>query len=394
MRLRRGRGPETVRDWPSVTASSPPGPLASGLVVDARRGAAWGSLLGLKRYQRALLAAKHAGLSPLHLWLPEGDSARAAAEAWTRDPRLGGAPIVLTSLESELPAFPRVEGAAVFDAAAAKTLLDPVNPLGEGFFWPAETPGAAGALLRSLENPSDGLVDTYLNRPLSRLLSRALVPTGISPNAVTLLACLVGLVGVALIATRRYELALVGALLFQLSAVLDCVDGEIARLTYRFSPLGARLDLSLDNGVHVLLFLALGWASAPALGHPLALGLGISAALGALISFALVYRLTFSTPADSRGARVELLLERFANRDFSLLVLALCAAGRPELLVWLFGCATHGFWLVLLWVSRRPREESSEDVIRREGSADEGAGSGQRRTLARAEREERRDPAE
>ena len=57
---------------------------------------------------------------------------------------------------------------------------------------------AAGCqLLRSLENPCDGLVDTWVNRPLSRLMTRALVGTGISPNAVTLISFLVGLVGVA-----------------------------------------------------------------------------------------------------------------------------------------------------------------------------------------------------
>lgn len=326
---------------------------ARGLVVDARTEEAWEPLLGLRRYQRALLAAKHAELDELWLWLPAEPTRRAEAEAWSRDPRLGQAQVHLTSDEAELPALPRVRGGATFDAAAAAAIARGADPQEAGFFFPPETPGAGAALLRSLENVCDGLVDTYLNRPLSRLISRGLVKTGISPNAVTLLACALALIGVAGIATRDYELALAGALLFQLSAALDCVDGELARLTYRFSPLGARLDLTLDNVAHVLLFLALGWAAVPVLGQPLALGLGATAALGAAIGFALVYRLTFRLPERSRDARVRALLERLANRDISLLVVLACAWGRPEVLLWLFACGTHLFWGVLAWVSRR-----------------------------------------
>lgn len=340
--------PQDLAPSPQLVAPDSATEPATGLVVDARGEAAWERLLGLQRYQRALLAAQHAGLEELWLWIPA--ARRAEAEAFARDPRLGQ--LRLASEEAELPAYPRVEGGATFDAAAAKALALGADPREAGTFLPADAPRSAASLLRSLENECDGLVDTYLNRPISRLISRALVGTGISPNAVTLLAFAVALVGIALIATRRWELALAGALVFQFSAALDCVDGELARLTYRFSPLGARLDLALDNVAHVLLFLALGWAAVPALGQTLALTLGGVAALGALISFALVYRLTFARPAHARSPRVQGLLDRLANRDFSVLVVVACAAGRPELLLWLLACGTHVFWPILAWASR------------------------------------------
>ena len=38
-----------------------------------------------------------------------------------------------------------------------------------------------------------------------------------------------------------------GALLLQLSLVVDCVDGEVARYTRAFSSLGAWLDASTDR---------------------------------------------------------------------------------------------------------------------------------------------------
>ena len=56
---------------------------------------------------------------------------------------------------------------------------------------------AESALLASLDNPKDGLVDTYLNRKLSRPLTRLFLRTALTPNQITVLSCLIGLFGAA-----------------------------------------------------------------------------------------------------------------------------------------------------------------------------------------------------
>jgi archaetidylinositol phosphate synthase len=75
----------------------------------------------------------------------------------------------------------------------------------------------------------------------------------------------------------------VGAVLFTISALLDRADGELARLTRRFSRLGHRLDLIADFGGDALIFIAmgigarhgwLGWAT-PGLGITAAIGVGL-----------------------------------------------------------------------------------------------------------------------
>ena len=45
-----------------------------------------------------------------------------------------------------------------------------------------------------------------------------------------------------------------GALLFQLSVIIDCCDGEVARLTFSESKFGQELDIWADNVVHMALF--------------------------------------------------------------------------------------------------------------------------------------------
>src|SRR5438067_10406863 len=59
------------------------------------------------------------------------------------------------------------------------------------------------------------------------------------PNVITLLALCAGLTGIRLAFEERYELAL-GAIVF--AAMLDAVDGRVARMIKGTSRFGAELD--------------------------------------------------------------------------------------------------------------------------------------------------------
>ena len=80
-------------------------------------------------------------------------------------------------------------------------------------------------------------------RRLSPYVTRALLPTRVSPNAVTWGMLVVGLAAAAVLtlpglgpgARRR-------SLLIQLQILLDCSDGELARWRRQFSPAGIYLD--------------------------------------------------------------------------------------------------------------------------------------------------------
>ncbi|HEY2409625.1 MAG TPA: CDP-alcohol phosphatidyltransferase family protein [Polyangiaceae bacterium] len=86
-------------------------------------------------------------------------------------------------------------------------------------------------------------IDVWVHRPLAYLLARALMPTPVSPNFVTLCSIVCGLASGAAIFLGQgsWHLPVAGALLF-LSAVLDCADGQLARLRKSSSPLGRMLD--------------------------------------------------------------------------------------------------------------------------------------------------------
>lgn len=93
----------------------------------------------------------------------------------------------------------------------------------------------------------DGFYSTFVVRKASKPLTRLALRIGWSPNAITLLSFAIGIgAAVAFAQGSRWALVL-GAVLLQLSLVVDCVDGEVARATRRFSALGAWLDASTDR---------------------------------------------------------------------------------------------------------------------------------------------------
>ncbi|AKT39307.1 CDP-alcohol phosphatidyltransferase family protein [Chondromyces crocatus] len=99
-------------------------------------------------------------------------------------------------------------------------------------------------------------VNLHVHRPLQLLLARPLVRTPITPNQVTLLSLLAGLGSAACIVIGTPVSLLCGALLLFSSAILDGVDGMIARLKKTSSEAGHAIDGASDYAVNVATTLA------------------------------------------------------------------------------------------------------------------------------------------
>ena len=112
--------------------------------------------------------------------------------------------------------------------------------------------------LRGASRGGDGFYSTYAVRPLSRRLTGLGLRLGWAPNAVTVASLALGLAATALVWTGNRWLWAVGAVVLQLALVVDCVDGELARFTRRFSAFGAWLDATGDRVKEYALVAALG----------------------------------------------------------------------------------------------------------------------------------------
>ena len=79
-------------------------------------------------------------------------------------------------------------------------------------------------------------------RHLSVYATRAMLPTGITPNGVTWLMILVGVLGALALPIGGLTGPVLCVVAMQLQILLDCSDGEVARWRQRFSPAGIYLD--------------------------------------------------------------------------------------------------------------------------------------------------------
>ncbi len=129
---------------------------------------------------------------------------------------------------------------------------------------------AKRCLLNSLKKPLDGFVSRHLNRHISTTISSVLVTTGLRPNHLTLFIMLIGISsGVfAAMAEHWWSLVLAG-LCFQGQSVMDGCDGELARLTYRFSKTGQWLDTIGDDLTNYAFYAGLFVGIARITGEPL-----------------------------------------------------------------------------------------------------------------------------
>ena|GEM_PF-2457631 len=97
-------------------------------------------------------------------------------------------------------------------------------------------------------------------------ISYTLAKLGVSANLVTVISGLAGLCGSLCMIPRNLYCNLAGAVLWQLWYILDCVDGEVARLSDKCSLLGVYLDEITHIIVNSTFVLALGlhvWFAEP-----------------------------------------------------------------------------------------------------------------------------------
>ncbi len=214
---------------------------------------------------------------------------------------------------------------------------------------PASRRRAERALFATLGRRGDGWLTRVVDRRLSRALTRLLIPLGVTPNQVTLASIAIGVVGGCCFALGTPVTAALGALLFFASTVIDGCDGEIARLTFRESAFGARLDILGDNVVHLFLFGGIALGLHRRSGDPAVAALGIVLVVGVLLAMASVYLCIVRRPP--RPAQ-RALYEAFASREFAYLLVALTLAGRLDWFLWLSAVGTYAFAAGLLVLGR------------------------------------------
>ena len=205
------------------------------------------------------------------------------------------------------------------------------------------------------------------DRHISLAVSRLLLDTSVTPNAMTAVSALIGLLGAACFLGSSRLACVAGAALVWLHSVLDGCDGELSRLRFQESALGSDLDFWSDNLVHVALFSCLGlgfWLHGSGL-HALALAAVADAAVAASAWTAWRHRLSqrgaapmpeggvsAPVPGDGLASKLARLENALAQRDFIYLLVFLAYMGWLYQFLWAAALGGSLFFGVMLYLRR------------------------------------------
>lgn len=239
-----------------------------------------------------------------------GRSIRALADAGSTEIRLrigDGAPLAPATIED----IERLRGPARVALEAGPVAASEALP-------------SSWALIRATGKASDGPVSRWLNRPISRRLSLlSLRLPGVRPFHATIATALLALAMFAALIFGGNPGLVLGGLLFHAASVVDGVDGEIARATFRASATGAMLDSAVDLATNIAFIFGLTVSLAMRDGPYIAWvgGWGLGLFLAGLLLLAWRVR-------GSRAAfQLNLLKERYKSRFGSGLAGRLIEAG-------------------------------------------------------------------
>jgi phosphatidylglycerophosphate synthase len=327
--------------------------------------------------ERSAILAHRAGFSPIYVWsagvvdaapmarlhsrgipilrLPHGvppfEGIRDVGDVVVIAPNVLFDPTLLTHLVQQARA-PGNRAAAIFDGAGVPLLLyAPVSAAiprtstsidamtsGLSALGPVRTVSvesrfcrrvSRGEATRALEQEytrhMNGRGESYFTKKIRRFsvpLTSWLVRLGARPVHVTLGGAVLAAASAWFIAQGHYAAGLLGGVLYYMSMIFDCSDGEVARLTLRDSPFGAWLETVVDYLTYFLVLIALvaGADARPdqtALRAAAALGFGGSVLVIAVAGY-LRHRVAAADPGQFDDASARAMesagpLQRFAR---------------------------------------------------------------------------------
>ena len=139
------------------------------------------------------------------------------------------------------------------------------------------------------KNNDDGITKPTQLFPLVRHLSYRLTPvllnTSLTPNQVTAISLVLGLLCALCFLSGNYVAGIIGALFLTASYTFDNCDGEIARIKKMSSEFGAKFDDMADWIVDASFFAALGYGTSQVMQQPFWFWLGCAAGAGAFIDY-------------------------------------------------------------------------------------------------------------
>ena len=201
-----------------------------------------------------------------------------------------------------------------------------------------------------------------LVRHLSYRLTPILLNTSITPNQITTVSLLLGLICAACFTQGNWVLGIIGGMLLVASYTFDNCDGEVARIKKLSSKFGAKLDDMADWIIDASFFAALGYGTAQVNGQQFWFWLGLAAAAGAFIDYVvdLVYEAKKANDPDAISREEQAsepkqpedgldwiiyIFHKLSRADFCIIVLGLALFNITWVLLPFAAIGAQAYWI-------------------------------------------------
>lgn len=161
---------------------------------------------------------------------------------------------------------------------------------------------------------AEEVVDLLFFRPLAFIFVKLIYPTSLTPNQISVFSMIFGIFAGASIGMGSVESVFVGGILLATSSMLDCADGQLARLKKNGTLFGRLLDGTIDYVSTLSIFIGIGFWGAHIWGDPvqwwsIVIVTGITYAFQAgLVDY---YRSEYISNTEGKANFVENELESF-----------------------------------------------------------------------------------
>jgi phosphatidylglycerophosphate synthase len=145
------------------------------------------------------------------------------------------------------------------------------------------------------------LSDNWTHK-VARLFVLPLLDSPITPNHLTILRLITGVTACVAFASGIRSWEIIGGFIWILSALLDCADGELARMRNQCSEWGHKFDYFSDVTVTALFFVGIGIGARDAIPEIVAIIMGLVAAAGVIVAEVLAERIDQLKKVDDEKA--------------------------------------------------------------------------------------------
>lgn len=133
-----------------------------------------------------------------------------------------------------------------------------------------------------------GFFSVIFMHPLAFLFDKIFIMMGITPNQITFMSLVIGLLASFFISTGNRTYLIVGAVLIMLSFILDSCDGDVARYTGLKSKKGSWLDFVTDEIKNSSFIIGISIGLFRQTNDPLTFFYGLLALFGLYITFVVI----------------------------------------------------------------------------------------------------------